>query len=362
MERGPSGLERGLLGGVATFRAAALAWMVVLLVAARDDVVRPGVASAAVAGAFVVTAGAFVVLRTRPHALLGAPAVVAELVVGAAVLALHDAVYDEPGSLALGSAWPLAGILAAGIALGPVAGATAGGALGLARWAGHAEDAVLSVVSTGVLFALAGGAVGLVAQRLRRAEREIAAARARDELARTLHDGVLQTLAIVQRRGEPDLARLARDQERELREYLYGTGQVVGAGGDLGQRLRAAAARFEDRFGATARVVLADDVPTLPDPIVDAVAGAVAEALTNAGKHGGAATVTVYAEPDEYGGLLCSVKDDGAGFDPATTAEGAGLTGSVRARIAEVAGVVEIDARPGRGVEVRLRVPGAARP
>ncbi len=86
--------------------------------------------------------------------------------------------------------------------------------------------------------------------RLRAAEQRIGAAQAREEVARTLHDGVLQTLAIVQRRtDDPDLRRLARDQERELREFLFGIGQAVGSGGDLGGRLRRAAALFEDRFG-----------------------------------------------------------------------------------------------------------------
>jgi signal transduction histidine kinase len=168
---------------------------------------------------------------------------------------------------------------------------------------------------------------------------------------------VLQTLAVVQRRtADPDIVRLAHEQERELREFLYGTGDAVGGGGDLGTRLRRAAARFEDRYGGTARVVLAPDTPDLPPRTVEALAGAVGEALANAGKHGGATTVTVYAEPLD-GELFCSVKDDGHGFDPAATAEGNGLRRSVRGRIGEVGGRVEVDSRPGRGAEIRCWVP-----
>jgi signal transduction histidine kinase len=145
---------------------------------------------------------------------------------------------------------------------------------------------------------------------------------------------------------------LARDQERELREYLFGIEPVAG---DLGPELRRAAARFEDHFGGQARVVLADDLPELRPPVVDALAGAVSEALANAGKHGEAQVVTVYAEPDGEGGVFCSVKDDGHGFDGAP--EGVGLGRSVRGRIGEVGGRVEVDGNPGRGTEVRLWVP-----
>jgi signal transduction histidine kinase len=130
----------------------------------------------------------------------------------------------------------------------------------------------------------------------------------------------------------------------------------VGGGGDLGTRLRQAAALFEDRYGGKATVVLAPDVPALDAATVDALAGAAGEALANAGKHGGAGRVTVYAEPTD-GTLFCSIKDDGAGYDPATTREGTGLRRSVRGRIAEVGGRVEVDGRPGRGTEVRCWVP-----
>jgi signal transduction histidine kinase len=88
--------------------------------------------------------------------------------------------------------------------------------------------------------------------------------------------------------------------------------------------------------------------------VVDALAGAVSEALANAGKHGDATVVTVYAEP-EGDAVFCSVKDDGHGFDGAP--EGIGLSRSVRGRIAEVGGRVEVDGNPGRGTEVRLWVP-----
>jgi signal transduction histidine kinase len=265
-------------------------------------------------------------------------------------------VYEGDHPQGFGGAWPIAGAIAAGLAWGPWGGAGAGAALGIARAVGSAEAATISLVSSGVLYALAGATAGHLVVRLRRAETEVAEARAREAVARTLHDGVLQTLAVVQRRaGDADLARLAREQERELREWLFGAGPVP-ASTDLAAALRAAAARTEDRHGLRADVVLAGEPPTVAPPVVEAVAGAVGEALTNAAKHGDARRATVYVEFDNDDGLFVSVKDDGRGFDPDATAEGVGITRSIRGRLTDAGGRVEIDGNPGHGTEVRLRI------
>jgi signal transduction histidine kinase len=159
----------------------------------------------------------------------------------------------------------------------------------------------------------------------------------------------------VQRRADdPALGELARTQERELRDFLR-SGLRTDDGLEPG--LRRAAARYEEAHRGRVDVVVADDVPRLDADALAALVGAVTEALSNAGRHGRAGRVTVYAEPVDEGGVLCSVKDDGTGFDPATVREGMGLTRSVRGRLAEVGGRVEVESSPGRGAEVRLWVP-----
>jgi signal transduction histidine kinase len=360
-------LVRGLLAGLAGFRWLAWAWLAAVLVLTRGELDRPLVAIALATAAAAVSVAVTVVLRVRPLRLLTWPMVAVEVGVAVALSVGDGVAYAGPHPQSLGSAWPLAGILTAGVAFAGRGGAAAGIVVGLGRLAGSLleqgsgwdEDATVSALSTVVLYALAGGVAGFATVKLREAERRISVVQAREEVARTLHDGVLQTLAVVQRRaGDPELARLARDQERELREYLFGAGGGA-AGGGLGVQLRAAAARYEDRFGGRAQVVVAPDLPALQPAVVDAVAGAVTEALTNAGKHGAAGRVTVYVGPDEVaGGVLCSVKDDGAGFDVEAVAEGIGLQRSLRARVAEVGGRTEIDGNPGHGTEVRLWVPG----
>jgi signal transduction histidine kinase len=206
-----------------------------------------------------------------------------------------------------------------------------------------------------VIYALGGAVAGFFAIKLREAEREVAATQAREEVARTLHDGVLQTLAVIQRRSDdPELRSLARDQERDLRLFLTGATRPAV---DLLAALRTAAATVERRQGMRTEVVTVGDLPALPDEVVAALAGAVSEALTNAAKHGDADRAIVYVEPQDDGGLFCSVKDDGAGFDPATTTDGMGLARSIRGRVEDVKGRVEVDSRPGGGTEVRLHWP-----
>ena len=369
-------MERSVLQGLAAFRWGAWLWMATVLLVSREQLEWPMVAVALVGLALAVTIADTVLLRTDFARLCRPGPVLVELAVGGLLVVSDGLVYGPDHafstSQSLGSVWPLAGILCAGVALGPVGAALSGIAIGLGRVAaallnGAPIDSggkVLSLTNTVVFYALGGAAAGYLARLLRRAEGEISAARAREEVARTLHDGVLQTLAIVERRAtDPALARMAREQERDLRDYLFGVaragaGTTSGAGDtDVGPPLRAAAARCEDAFGARVQVLVADDIPDLPPALVSALAGAAAEAMVNAGKHGRAAKVLVYVEPHAAGGVFCSVKDDGSGFDVASTPEGVGLSRSIRGRMSEVGGRVEISSSPGQGTEVLLWLP-----
>jgi signal transduction histidine kinase len=382
-------MERSVLRGLAVFRWAAWVWMATVLVLARRALVRPGVAVALVLAALVVTVWITVLLRRDPGRVC-APGVVGVEVGVALALQLADGfVYRAPHVFQpeqpLGVGWPTAAILSAGVALGPGVGAATGALVGAGRAvssilhvgdpppdavvfvAGLTPQQTLSLVTTTVLYVLAGGVAGYAMRLLRAAEARIAAAerqladaRAREEVARTLHDGVLQTLAVVERRTDDrQLAALAREQERELRAYLFGTSDRVVGRGALADGLRHAARRAERSFDLRVEVLVPDDLPTLDDDRVDALVGAVGEALTNAGKHAAARRVVVYVEPDGDDGLFCSVRDDGTGFDPAAVVEGVGLTRSIRGRLEEVGGDVEVASSPGHGTEVRVRMPAA---
>lgn len=355
-------LVRSLLNGLAVFRGLAMLWLLVVLLVDWDALDQPALAVVLAGAALAVTVIAAARNRVAPDRLL-APGFVATEVAVAVGLAFGDAVvYGGPHSQSLGSAWPLAGILTAGVGWGVRGGVAAGATVGLGRLAGDVLDAsvewtrsdVTSAGSTIVLYVFAGLVAGLATGRLRRAEGQIASARAREEVARTLHDGVLQTLAVVQRRvDDPELATLAREQEQDLREYLFGAGVAAG-GGDLGSAIRSVARRIERHHALPVSVVMTEEV-SLPGPRSDALVGAVGEALTNAAKHAHASRATVYVEPDGEG-VFCSVKDDGIGFDPGSVARGVGLDRSITDRIDEAGGRVEIAGNPGRGAELRFRI------
>jgi signal transduction histidine kinase len=376
-------MRGSVLRGLAAFRWLAWTWMATVLVLARGNLVAPVAAVALVGVALGVTVWLTVLLRREPGRLVTGRVVGIEVGVALALQLADGFVYgvghvftpEQP----LGVAWPLASVMSAGVAFGPVVGAATGLLLGAGRavsstlnatpdadplWGGLLPEQALSLVTTSVLFALAGGVAGyairlIVDAELRAvaAERAVASLRAREDVARRLHDGVLQTLAIVERRSDDEqLARLAREQERDLRSFLFGgpAPGVIGAGA-LGDALRAAADRYETAFPGRTEVLVPDDLPELAPEVVEAIAGAVGEALTNAGKHSSAQRVVVYVEPTDDG-VFVSVRDDGVGFDPAAVVEGVGLPRSIRGRIEEAGGDVEVASAPGRGTEVRLTI------
>jgi signal transduction histidine kinase len=366
-------VERGALRGIAIYRIALWCWLTGLVIVDRHDLRRPAVAWSFVALALLVTAVLGLLVIVDADRLLGWPALAAEGVVAVfgqfagGIAYAHDPLLS--GHL-LGSAWPLAFVLTVAVVLGPRAGSIAGLLIGAARilqpvTGGLALDEldggeIASVASTVLLYGLAGLVAGYVLRLLRRSEREVATARARADVATTLHDGVLQTLAVIERRTEdPQLAKLAREQERELREFLFGPVSTRDRARDVGTRLRAAAARCEDTYGVRVEVVVAPDVPPIASDAMEVLEGAVGEALTNAGKHARASRVVVYAEPGDGARpeLFVAIRDDGRGFDAQRVALGRGWTGSVEGRVQAFGGRAEVESHLGNGTEVRLWLP-----
>jgi len=177
----------------------------------------------------------------------------------------------------------------------------------------------------------------------------------RAEIAAHLHDSVLQTLALIQRNAadSAQVARLARAQERDLRDWLYGPRPTAVA--TVAGAVRAASAEVEDRHGVAVELVVVGDAPM--DDRTTALVSALREAMLNAVRHAGA-PVSVYLEvgPDA---VEAFVRDRGAGFDPtAVPSDRLGVRESIIGRMERHGGSAKV--RSDRdGTEVRLRLPVA---
>ncbi len=206
----------------------------------------------------------------------------------------------------------------------------------------------LLVLLLGVVVLLLPRAVawwsGVLAERSAR-EREAQ----RAEIAAHLHDSVLQTLAIIQNRAGPqsEIARLARAQERELRDWLFaGTDPFAG---DVATELRGIAAALELDHGVRFEVVTVGDVQAIANgPLV----AAAREAMLNAARHAGG-DVSVYVEATVES-VDVFVRDRGPGFDPERVPESRiGIRESIVGRMERAGGRATVRSGP-EGTEVHL--------
>ncbi len=212
-------------------------------------------------------------------------------------------------------------------------------------------------------------AIGLIlAPFLWRLGRNLAAERAerirsqeRSELAAHLHDSVLQTLTLMQKRAHDprEVAALARRQERELRDWLAAEGQRGGPD-SFASAFRSTAEAVEDDHRVAIEVVTVGDCEL--DSRGDAMLGAAREALTNAAKHAAEpGPIRAYAEI-EPGTIEVFVRDRGPGFDlTAVPVDRRGVRESIVGRMERAGGRAEVRAIPGGGTEVALRIARTAR-
>ncbi len=268
--------------------------------------------------------------------------------------------------------WSVAAPLTVAILGGPVAGLFGGAVVGAAAvFAIPNLNAAAWALAASILMTSVG--VGYLVDMVRRSlvEREAAAASAlamveRQRLARAIHDGALQVLALVEREGASlgprgaQLAREAREQERALRSLLRGADlawddAVFTTERDLTDVL-------DRHAGETVTVsAMADAIPISKD-VADEVDAAVSEALSNVTRHAGPdARVWILLEQvaDE---AIISIRDNGVGADPASIRSAGdrgrlGVRHSIVGRIGDVGGSVRLRSSPGKGLEWEFRIP-----
>lgn len=232
---------------------------------------------------------------------------------------------------------------------------------------GRGVDAATLVQSVVAALAMLAGVALVLAPWWLRLVNELGderAARAREseraDIAAHLHDSVLQTLALIRAHAdEPaEVARMARAQERELREWLYDDRPAPGT--SLAAALRAVVAEVEDsRTGRDGRAVAVETVVVgdrVPDADTAALLQATREALVNAVVHG-RAPVSLYLEvgADQ---VEVFVRDHGDGFDvDAVGTDRFGVRESIIGRVRRRGGTATVTSSAERGTEVHLVVP-----
>ncbi|MFD0606297.1 MULTISPECIES: MacS family sensor histidine kinase [Streptomyces] len=391
-------VEQPLWRALTAYRLLTMLYAIGLFVTAQDRFDRPWVAI----GYFVVLV--VWTLATLPRVANAASCtkrfLTADLIVALAGILLTPVAVEHSRIVAGGPTLP--SIWTAGAVL---AYAVKGGW----RWAAFASllVGVANVVQRGafsrdtlhnvLLVCIASIAIGYVVEVARASERTLAraleieaATRERERLARDIHDGVLQVLAMVQRRGTAlggeaaELGRMAGEQEVALRTLVAG-GLVPAsrASEDASQGALVRAVEEPDDLPGTstpcdlrsllaphagARVSFAEPgAPVfLPPVAAKELAAAVSAALDNVRRHAGADARSWILVEDEPDAVIVTVRDDGPGIPEGrlAQAEGEGRLGvaqSIRGRLRDIGGTAELISVPGQGTEVELRVPKISR-
>jgi signal transduction histidine kinase len=365
-------VDRTLTRVVVLMRLLGWAWMVILVVVAMLTAF-PEPDTRILAGALVLgTAGTGLTLLAASRGFLGEPWYV--VVDGFMALLLVSAGWFAGTDFVSGgypASWlfivAFATNFRATIVIGVVATAMfallhLGMALDQTRLFGSVQFLVVAVVVGWAFDALRERERLRITAETERADAEAALARERErsmrleersQIARRLHDSVLQTLKLISDTADDsaEVRYLARVQERDLRrtinEYQSPHQDSFRA------RLLDVQANVEDRFRVEIDHVIRDDAEM--DDTLHAVVAATAEALNNAARHSGAQQIDLYSEIRD-GVAQVNVRDRGTGFHPETVARG-GLIDSIVNRVTAAGGSAEVRSAPGKGTEVVIRAP-----
>jgi signal transduction histidine kinase len=265
--------------------------------------------------------------------------------------------------------WVTGAVAAGALCGGPVAGAVFGAVVSAFNYGvrGFADtdltrDAVL-LIGAGFVLGIAASTSRRAAERLARALRAEAATAERERLARTIHDGVLQVLARVRKRGAElggeaaELARMAGEQEVALRS-LVAAGPPEPTENGMNNLSAGLQLLATDRVQVS---VPATAVP-LPAATVAELVSLVREALFNVERHAGPDARAWVLVEDLGAEVVVSVRDDGPGIPTgrieAAEAEGRmGIARSIKGRVSGLGGTVALETAPDSGTEWEVRVP-----
>jgi signal transduction histidine kinase len=239
--------------------------------------------------------------------------------------------------------------------------------LGGAGWLASAHESLALLRPLGAVLLVIAGIVLVLGPWWLRIARDLVLERQarirsqeREEMAARIHDSVLQTLALIQRRADDPqkVVWLARMQEREIRSWLFEGRGPADPDLTLAAGVRQIQEDVEPRYGVPVEAVTVGDCAL--DENLNALLAAAREATVNAAKWSGASAISLFAEV-EPGAVSIVVRDRGKGFDPSAVPEDRkGLAESVRGRMARHGGTADVVSAEGEGTKVTLKMPRSA--
>ena len=360
-----------LFRALAVLRVIVVLHTIVLTAYRIDNFTSPAAAAGCVLAMVAWTA--FALWAYAAPSRRGPVLLVADLVVGVAMLAVTPLVKGAEFNASVPGYWTM-GVLFAWAIHYRSAGGLAAGVLLTAVDLVVRPELTQTNYGNAFLLVVGGLVVGYMCESLQRmatdrevAERRAATAAERTRLARVVHDGVLQVLALVQRRGNElgqdgaELARLAGEQERQLRTLIREEAAVVpgvASGPDRVLDLVVELGRLEDR---TVTVATPATAVQLPEHTARELVAVVRACLDNVRTHVGddaAAWVLLQAFVDR---VEVTVRDEGPGIRPDRLDEAAaqgrlGVSQSIRGRVRDLGGSATLDTGPW-GTEWEFAVP-----
>ena len=356
-----------LLRIVVVFRVVGAAWLVglsVLVLATEES------GAAALIVSVMVVAVAWTVVTVllayvRPGTLSSATFLLPDLVLAIAVAVTPGLVGTDiffVGGYPISAAFLVATTRGTAATVAPALAVAAASATGVGTASARAAE-VLAINFLSPL--VVGWAFGLIKRKdeERRAAEEalaeeqtkLARVEERAEMAAHIHDSVLQTLALIQRKSgdNAEVRRIARSQERQIRTWLNG-GVVLGDDNSLNEAINTAARDVENEYDVSIEISTVGDAPMAER--MNAVALAAREAMANAARFAGVDTIYVLSESDTQSTRVI-VRDRGRGFDLSTVdSDRRGISESIVGRMDRHGGDAVIRSQPGLGTEVMLEI------
>ncbi|MFL6177855.1 MAG: MacS family sensor histidine kinase [Ornithinibacter sp.] len=364
--------------GLDIFRPLAALYAALLAWERHDTMVRAWVAALVLGVMFAWSIGLLFYRRRTVRVV-----VIEVAIAGCGILATMLAETPEAiaaGQFTIPTIWAAGSVAGGAVVAGARGGLVAAAVIVAADLVEVGGSPTQATVHNIVLLVLLGGLVGLAVDLARSGlerEEQVLLERERlherERIARVVHDGVLQSLAYIHRRGEEiggdsaQLAVIAAEQERSLRRFVSGTG-VPDRLADVPDLRSGDGAEVDLRVLLTAREgpdvgVAVPAHPVLVDRgVATEVDAAVAAALDNVVRHAGpGAHAWVLLEGDARG-IELTIRDNGAGADLADLLDAArrgrmGVSASIRGRVEDLGGTVTWATRPGGGCVVRITVP-----